>query len=911
MTYRYLKSSTTDPFEDSKDVADEVPVPVTLPVLSPKPPGFSSTDNYSNILKNTKSDNADYEYREKHWLHYKYSEKLYKGYIDRYQRMLYCPVLYDPGLYTVRYCLDDLQVNNETSAAHIKNMAMKSTKCYYYNRAIPNSGAKILSHLAALTGPKHKGDFGDELKQKAFIDIFLSYLKEVELKDANWIEDKMESSIQVERLMGLRDMIKPPSSDPKPADSSTSKARLKAKQKESTPIAIKSRSANDSFEFVVKRYKFSKNIELSADVDIKSFIVITSLQDRVRDIVDELRTLLSYNRITDVDASELIHPRVEALRVITSSSEEYLDKILILHGYHVQLAKMIESSKNGKIIADINTTLGTLLLEANFELMKEQSDVAGDGAKAVKIDIDMSQPDNVESFLRKKVESMHGILDAKCDLILALTSTQKELVKSNFDSSKFQFVRKQVESYSKLIKDQEKEIMQAGKDLISNNTVLYTALQDTRSLLIKLETDTKVSITTKKKLLALKLISGNEEIDAANEVLVKLGNLLSDYEILMKAFDNEKVKLLSETKTSEKAKNLYDSNHELGVKAADIKKNLLLKTTLVHTFFSMKSKIDETGIMEGFTELSKQMTETANIVQKQVDMSKTSLESNSVLIDALLETISNLGKAQDETRKGMAQIESDPKFKNPKKQKEKDKLIGNFLDLNAFLVRSQLDIKAQLWKAQPRTAQLASMVRMLKNYRKKLRGVSDSNAEKFNEEKDDDRKKKVRSDAELQNYVVNYYRGIQIELLKYCYFFAIRDFINEMSENLANLMKQSTSIYEGNIPDSRRADIMEEWKARKIALDLLNDFEEYLLPDGVGQAYRLSHVDFKTVAMLIPEKSKAYVDGKVSASDQIIAIQPLTRFLAVWSVPSVRSAADYRPWLSPHTLTCIAVLQAL
>ena len=35
-------------------------------------------------------------------------------------------------------------------------------------------------------------------------------MKEVELKDANWLEDKVDRAVQVERLMGLRDMIKPP-----------------------------------------------------------------------------------------------------------------------------------------------------------------------------------------------------------------------------------------------------------------------------------------------------------------------------------------------------------------------------------------------------------------------------------------------------------------------------------------------------------------------------------------------------------------------------------------------------------------------------------------------------------------------------------------------------------------------------
>ena len=139
-----MKSSTVDPFENSAEVSDEIPVKVTLPILYPKPPGFTAVDNYSNILRNTKSD-KDSNGLSKHWLNYKFSEKLAKAYVDKYQKMLYCPVLYEPGTYTVRYCLDDLEVTQETSAAHIKNMAMKSTKCYYYNRGIPNSGAKILS----------------------------------------------------------------------------------------------------------------------------------------------------------------------------------------------------------------------------------------------------------------------------------------------------------------------------------------------------------------------------------------------------------------------------------------------------------------------------------------------------------------------------------------------------------------------------------------------------------------------------------------------------------------------------------------------------------------------------------------------------------------------------------------------
>jgi hypothetical protein len=188
-----------------------------LPKLNPRPAGFSSSDNYGNVLRNYFQDNKDGKKQmiDKNWIQYQYSSTLANAYVDRFQRMLYAPVLIEPGLYTVRYCLDALQVKEETNREYIKNLALKSSKCYYYvcfvflsvssilttfvtdihlffcfqNRDIAVGGATILTHLAALASPEHVEEFGNDDLHRRFVKLFLSYLKEVELKHAKWTND--------------------------------------------------------------------------------------------------------------------------------------------------------------------------------------------------------------------------------------------------------------------------------------------------------------------------------------------------------------------------------------------------------------------------------------------------------------------------------------------------------------------------------------------------------------------------------------------------------------------------------------------------------------------------------------------------------------------------------------------------
>lgn len=183
--------------------------PVLLSKLNPRPTGFSSSDNYGNFIKNYLQDGKDGKKQtvDKNWILYQYSPILAHSYIDKFQRMLYAPVLIQPGVYTVRYCLDAFQVKEETNHEYLKNLALKSSKCYYYvscvhsmnsiesyasyfkNRDMTVGGTTILTHLAALASPEHVEEFGNDDLHRRFVKIFLSYLKEVELKHAKWIND--------------------------------------------------------------------------------------------------------------------------------------------------------------------------------------------------------------------------------------------------------------------------------------------------------------------------------------------------------------------------------------------------------------------------------------------------------------------------------------------------------------------------------------------------------------------------------------------------------------------------------------------------------------------------------------------------------------------------------------------------
>jgi hypothetical protein len=62
---------------------------------------------------------------------------LKKGGIQKMKSVVYTPILREPGFYTVRYCLDDLNLPDDTWAYSISEKSLElSPKSYYYDRSI-------------------------------------------------------------------------------------------------------------------------------------------------------------------------------------------------------------------------------------------------------------------------------------------------------------------------------------------------------------------------------------------------------------------------------------------------------------------------------------------------------------------------------------------------------------------------------------------------------------------------------------------------------------------------------------------------------------------------------------------------------------------------------------------------------